>query len=142
MKALVVLLAASGLLLASQLRLRSAGAFRFRSRFSFTTSTKGISSLSRITAARVSITVRATAAPEIALPRGMHTFIARITLRAITTDHNPAIITGRNRTTTGQGGADTEVGKGNSDRRGRSGFVVSRVEGHRCRAMGDKSVLS
>jgi hypothetical protein len=59
----------------------------------------------------LSITVRATAAPATAPPRGMHTFIAPITSRAIITDHNLAIITGRNRATTGLAGADTEVGK-------------------------------
>jgi hypothetical protein len=47
----------------------------------------------------------------------MHTFIAPITSRAITTDHNLAIITGRNRATTGQVGVDTEVGKSSNDGR-------------------------
>jgi hypothetical protein len=47
----------------------------------------------------------------------MHTFIAPITSRAITTDHNRAIITGRNLATTGLAGADTEVGKSSVDGR-------------------------
>jgi hypothetical protein len=119
MKAFVVLLAASGLLLASQRPAEAQVSWGIPLPFPFLfyNFNQGYQRPQPYYGNQLSITVRAIAALATAPPRGTHSFIAPTTSRAIITDHSLAIIMGHNRATTDQAGAGTEVGKRSLDAR-------------------------